>query len=230
MLGITVVVFASLAMWYAIHHFELNDKEDISSPKTSERLNRLWGYVDRAARQGRNRAIEKALLAILRIDHKNTAAYNRLGMVYAKQRNFDDAIDCFAIASSLTPTVATLYNLGLVYYEKGNYKEAATAFERVVDLEPNVKRYIAFAKALQKLDNLKQVTVTLEKVVALEPTAEHYEMLGQSYSQVKDFIKAEEARKQAAILKSKKIGTSASKTGRRSVSTTVERVVPKRMG
>ncbi len=44
---------------------------------------------------------EKALLTILKIDEKNAAAYNRLGILYAKQKEFRDAIDCFEIASSI---------------------------------------------------------------------------------------------------------------------------------
>lgn len=205
MTSLVVVLLAFLAVWLAINHFQKYGKEDISSPKTSNRLNRLWTYVDKAAKAGRKRAMERALLAILRIDHKNTAAYNRLGMLYAKEGNFDDAIDCFAIASSLTPTVATLYNLGLVYYEKGNYKDAAIAFEKVIDLEPDIKRYVAYAKAQHKLGNTKKVVEALEKVTELEPTSSNYDMLANAYKQNKDFAKAEDAVKEAVKIRSKKL-------------------------
>lgn len=206
MIGLIALVLAGAIMLVAIRRFASGVKDDISSPKASERLNRLWRFVDKAAKGGRKRTLEKALLSILKLDHKNTAAYNRLGVLYAKEGNFDDAIDCFAIASSLTPTLATLYNLGLVHFEKGNYKEAANAFERVVDLEPNVKRYIAYAKALLKLENPKKVSEVLEKVVQLEPTAPHYDMLAQIYNKIKDYGKSDEARRQAAILRAKKLG------------------------
>lgn len=205
MLALFSVALASFVVYLALRHFHRYGREDIASPKTSARLRRLWQYVERATKKGSARATEKALLAILKIDHKNTAAYNRLGMVYARQQNYDDAIDCFAIASSLTPTLATLYNLGLVHYEKGNFKAAANAFERVVDLEPNVKRLVAYAKALSKLGSDKKVAEVLEKVVALEPVARHYEMLAQALHKIKDFTKAEDARKQLAILQSGKI-------------------------
>ncbi len=211
MIALIFVFLAGLAAWWSINYFHRYGREDISSPKTSDRLNKLWGYVDKAFRAGRFRAMEKALLAILRVDHKNTSAYNRLGMLYARGGNYPDAIDCFTIASSLTPTVATLYNLGLVQYEVGNYREAAHAFERVVDLEPDVKRYIAYAKASSKIGNNRRVVEVLEKVVELEPTAQHWEMLAAAYTQNKNYRKSEEARKQAAILSSKKI-----KAGKRS--------------
>ena len=205
MIALIFVILAGLATWWAINYFHRYGSEDISSPKTSDRLNKLWVYVDKAFKSGRFRAMEKALLAILRVDHKNTAAYNRLGMLYARSGNYPDAIDCFSIASSLTPTVATLYNLGLVHYEVGNYREAAHAFERVVDLEPDVKRYIAYAKASSKIGNHRRVVEVLERVVELEPTAEHWEMLAAAYAQNKNYRKAEEARRQVVILGAKKI-------------------------
>jgi tetratricopeptide (TPR) repeat protein len=72
----------------------------------------------------------KSLLTILKIDEKNAAAYNRLGILYAKQREYKDAIDCFEIASSIEPSASSLHNLGLIYYETENYQKAATAFEQ----------------------------------------------------------------------------------------------------
>lgn len=212
--GLLIIAVAIGLYFYAIRHFQTHGKEDIASPITSDRLNKLWAYVDKAVKGGRLKATERALLAILKIDHKNTAAYNRLGMLYAQRGNLDDAIECFSIASSLTPTVATLFNLGLVHFEKGNYKDAANAFERVIDLEPNVKRYIAFAKALSKLGQNKRVAESLEKVVTLEPTARHYRMLEQAYLRVKDKNRAKEAAKHASRLERKLLRSTAKPRGR----------------
>lgn len=210
-----LIILAAIGVYfYAIRHFQIYGKEDIAAPKTSEKLNKLWAYVDKAVKSGRLRATERALLAILKIDHKNTAAYNRLGMLYAQRGNLEDAIECFSIASSLTPTIATLFNLGLVQYEKGNYKDAANAFERVIDLEPNVKRYIAFAKALSKLGQNKKVAEVLEKVVTLEPTARHYRMLEQAYLRIKDNQRAKEAARHAGLLERKLLRGSVGNKGR----------------
>jgi tetratricopeptide (TPR) repeat protein len=208
MSGLVIVALAFVAAWMSIHYFHIYRQEDIASPKTSEKLNKLWDYVNSALRAGRYRASERALLSILKIDHKNTAAYNRLGMLYAKQHNLDDAIECFEIASSLTPTLATLYNLGLVHYEKGNYKQSAAAFEKVIDLEPSPKRYVAYAKVQEKLGNHKEVAKALEKVIEEEPTPKHYELLAQAYVRTKNHAGAEEARKHAAVLQSKQVGAS----------------------
>src|SRR3989344_2647136 len=132
MITLMLVVIAAVLAWMAIRRFEQQTKDDITSPKKSTRLKKLWEYVGQALCEQRYWAAERALLSILRIDHKNTGAYNRLGMLYARQQNYEDAIECFDIASSLTPTVATLYNLGLVQYEYGNYDKSVAALEKVI--------------------------------------------------------------------------------------------------
>lgn len=203
MIGFIFVVLAGVAVWYEYRRFEQHIKDDVTSPKTSAKLKRLWNYVSVALQEQRYRAAERALLSILRIDHKNTAAYNRLGMLYAMQKNFEDAIECFDIASSLTPTLATLYNLGLVQFENGDYAQAASAFERVVDLEPTPKRYIAYAKALERLNNNKKVVDILEKTVEIDPSLRNMEMLAQAYERTKKYDKAEALRTRMAKKRSR---------------------------
>jgi tetratricopeptide (TPR) repeat protein len=203
MIGMITLSLIGFATWFGMQRFYAQSYEDVSSPKTSVRLKKLWDYVDKAVKAKNYSTAERALLTILRLDHKNTAAYNRLGILYAMQQNYEDAIECFDIASSLTPTVQTLYNLGLVNFEYGKYEQAAVALQKVIDLEPSPKRYIAYAKALEKLGNNQQVAETLEMVVREEPTIDHLEMLAQAYEAIKDHTKAEEIRAKMAIKQAK---------------------------
>jgi tetratricopeptide (TPR) repeat protein len=123
-----------------------------------------------------------SLLTILRLDHTSAAAYNRLGILYSKQKQFKDAIDCFEIASSLDPTPSSFHNLGLIYYETENYSKAALAFEQAMNIEPMVAtRHIALAKVQEKLGKSKLSLEHLEKAVELEPNPESYEMLARAY-------------------------------------------------
>ncbi len=207
MIGIVLVLMAGFFVYLTYQKFEQHIKDDVTSPKASAKLRRLWNFVGIALKEQRYRAAERALLSILRIDHKNTAAYNRLGMLYAMQENFDDAAECFDIASSLTPTLATLYNLGLVQFENGNYFQAVNAFEKVVDLEPSPKRYIAYAKALERLGNNKKVVEILEKTVEADPSLKHMELLAQAYERTKKYDMAEKLRTRMAKKRSRaKIG------------------------
>lgn len=136
-------------------------------------------------RKNRLLQAEKALLTILNIDEKNAAAYNRLGILYAKQKEFKDAIDCFEIASSIEPSASSLHNLGLIYYETENYEKAATAFEQALKLDEEMAaRHIAFAKVNEKLGNRLQMIRALERAVELEPSKESLTLLLHAYADI----------------------------------------------
>jgi len=152
--------------------------------KISEKIGRLWDIAHQGMRENRFLRAEKALLTILKIDEKNAAAYNRLGILYAKQKEYKDAIDCFEIASSIEATASSLHNLGLIYYETENYQKAAVAFEQALKLEDNLAaRHVAYAKVQEKLSNDKLMFQELEKAAELEPNKETYGLLLKAYEE-----------------------------------------------
>lgn len=164
------------------HGHQLSQKVSVVPRRLGNRLAKLWEIAHHGMRENRFLRAEKALLTILKIDEKNAAAYNRLGILYAKQREYRDAIDCFEIASSIEPSASSLHNLGLIYYETENYQKAATAFEQAIKLEDNLAaRHIAYAKVLEKLGNDKLMLQELEKAAELEPNVETYTLLANSY-------------------------------------------------
>jgi tetratricopeptide (TPR) repeat protein len=167
----------------AYHHAKIHDDEitDISR-KVGDRLGKLWDIAHQGMRENRFLRAEKALLTILKIDEKNAAAYNRLGILYAKQKEYRDAIDCFEIASSIEATPSSLHNLGLIYYETENYEKAAVAFEQALKLEDNLAaRHVAYAKVQEKLGNDRMMFQQLEKAAELEPNRETYSLLYKAY-------------------------------------------------
>lgn len=162
---------------------KIRDEELSPIPrKISDKVGKLWDIAHQGMRENRFLRAEKALLTILKIDEKNAAAYNRLGILYAKQKEYKDAIDCFEIASSIEPTASSLHNLGLIYFETENYPKAATAFEEALKLEDQLAaRHIAYAKVQEKLNNKKLMIVHLEKAVELEPNKESANLLIATY-------------------------------------------------
>ena len=152
--------------------------------KVGDKMGKLWDIAHQGMRENRFLRAEKALLTILKIDQKNAAAYNRLGILYAKQKEYKDAIDCFEIASSIEPTASSLHNLGLIYYETENYQKAATAFEQALKLEEELAaRHVAYAKVQEKLGNTKLMFQGLERAVELEPNKESFTLLKNAYEQ-----------------------------------------------
>jgi len=174
-----LVVFAMLA-------YASSKRRDIElSPlpmKISNKLSGLWEVAHEGMKDNRLIRAEKALLTILNMDKKNAAAYNRLGILYAKQKEFKDAIDCFEIASSIEPSASSLHNLGLIYYETENYEKAATAFDQALKLEDDMAaRHIAYAKVQEKLGDHTQVVSALERAVELEASQEALSLLYRAY-------------------------------------------------
>lgn len=174
-----VVAFGALAY----HNAKVRDDEfaDITR-KVGDRLGKLWDIAHQGMRENRFLRAEKALLTILKIDEKNAAAYNRLGILYAKQKEYRDAIDCFEIASSIEATPSSLHNLGLIYYETENYEKAAIAFEQALKLEDGLAaRHVAYAKVQEKLGNTRLMFQELERASDIEPNKETLTLLFNAY-------------------------------------------------
>lgn len=161
-----------------------NDEFAEVSRKVGDRMGKLWDIAHQGMRENRFLRAEKALLTILKIDEKNAAAYNRLGILYAKQKEYRDAIDCFEIASSIEATPSSLHNLGLIYYETENYEKAGIAFEAALNLEEDLAaRHVAYAKVNEKLGNEKLMFQSLERAIELEPNKETYTLLKNAYDE-----------------------------------------------
>src|SRR4051794_31120891 len=170
--------------YFVFRHGKLiEDELEIIPKRIGDRLTKLWEIAHHGMRENRFLRAEKALLTILKIDEKNAAAYNRLGILYAKQKEYRDAIDCFEIASSIESTASSLHNLGLIYYETENYEKAAVAFEQALKLEDDLAaRHVAYAKVQEKLGNDKMMFLELEKAAELEPNRETFTLLHKAYT------------------------------------------------
>lgn len=179
MTGIFLIII--VAVWVMLYRPTVDGTRDLPV-KISEKLDQLWGIAQESIRENKYLRAEKALLTILRVDERNATAYNRLGILYAKQRAYKDAIECFEIAQSLEPNVSSLHNVGLIYYETGDYEKSALAFEQALELENDLAaRYIAYAKTQEKLENPKKMIEALEKAVELEPIPQTLTILAEAY-------------------------------------------------
>lgn len=158
---------------FLIFFFPLKPKEkpiQPKSPKYTSQMKKLWQIAQVSMKERKPLRAEKALLTILKFDEKNAAAYNRLGILYAKGKKYDEAVECFEIAQSLDDNPASIHNVGLIYLETGAYEKAAMAFSQAINLEGDVpQRYIALAKAEEKLGNPKKSIEALENAYALDP-------------------------------------------------------------
>jgi len=180
MIGLLLLI--ALGIWVLFHQKSVDDAGNEVPSKMATRLDRLWEIAHEGLRDRKYLRAEKALLTILRFDERNATAYNRLGILYAKQRAYEDAIECFEIAQSLEPSASSLHNVGLIYYETHKYEKAALAFEQALNLESDLAaRYVAYAKVQEKLSNTKKMIEALEKAVEMEPNPQILTILADAY-------------------------------------------------
>lgn len=209
-----ILLIAAVAVWLLFYRPSVDGTGDLPV-KISEKLDQLWGIAQESLRENKYLRAEKALLTILRVDQKNATAYNRLGILYAKQRAYRDAIECFEIAQSIEPSASSLHNVGLIYFETGDYDKAALAFEQAIELEGDLAaRYIAYAKTQEKLNNSKKMIHALEKAVELEPIPQTLTVLAEAYEKIDQLELATSLREKAARMLVPPSTPAAPKTGR----------------
>lgn len=205
MLGLIAI---GLLGWWAIYQRQ-TVKEAVGDvpARFSDKIDQLWTIAQQSLQGGRYLRAEKALLTILRVDQRNASAYNRLGILYAKQQQYKEAIECFEIAQSLEPSASSLHNVGLIYFETGNYDKAALAFEQALAIDDDLAaRHIAYAKVQEKLENDRKMIDSLERAVELDPIPQTLSILADAYERVGELEKATTLRERAAqkvITKSK---------------------------
>lgn len=215
-----VLVFITLLIAYIfLKNPEVAAKSTLPD-SFSWKIDKLWRAAQEAIIDKKYLRAEKILLTILRFDERNATAYNRLGIIYAGQKKFDDAIECFEIAQSLESSASSLHNVGLIYLETENYQKAALAFEQALEIEDNIPtRYIAYARALEKLGKEKLAISALEKAVNLDERPQTLRALGSLYLKVEDFEKAKEVKEKMDSLKSGRRAVKQNRISNESIST-----------
>ncbi len=197
MLGLLVI--ALFGAW-ALYQKQSVDEVAANLPsKLSEKLDQLWSIAQQSLVERKYLRAERALLTILRVDDRNASAYNRLGILYAKQKQYKEAIECFEIAQSLEPSASSLHNVGLIYYETKDYDKAALAFEQALAIDNELAtRHIAYAKVQEKLGNDRKMIDSLERAVELDPIPQTLTILADAYERTGETELAMKLREKAA--------------------------------
>jgi tetratricopeptide (TPR) repeat protein len=195
---IGLILLVALGLWVIYYQPSITDTSPGLPSKLTDKLDRLWQIASEGMRERKYLRAEKALLTILRVDERNATAYNRLGILYAKQHSYNDAIECFEIAQSLEPSASSLHNVGLIYYETNNFEKAGLAFEQALNMEDDLAaRHVAYAKVQEKLGNIKKMINSLERAVELEPNPQSLSILADAYERDGQLELAGDIRKKA---------------------------------
>lgn len=180
-----LIIIALLGAWAIYQRQTIAEVVSDLPTKLSDKLDQLWSIAQTSLQDRKYLRAEKALLTILRVDERNASAYNRLGILYAKQQQYKEAIECFEIAQSLEPSASSLHNVGLIYFETGQYDKAALAFEQALAIDNELaSRHIAYAKVQEKLGNERKMIDSLEQAIRLDPIPQTLSILADAYERV----------------------------------------------
>lgn len=132
---------------------------------------RLEGLLEVAGRYYAEKnylAAEKAYLKVLKVDHKNSLAYSRLGFIYSHFGQVDDAIECFQIVADNYPNAASYYNLAMMLFKNRRFKKSATALEKSIDMEETPARLVALARIYRVMGSYDKQIKTLKRALELD--------------------------------------------------------------
>lgn len=204
--AVIILVFTFFTVFFVSNFRTEPTESDVDTIRKDPQLKKLWSLAQSAMKERKPLKAEKALLTILKFDEKNAAAYNRLGILYAKEKHYKEAIECFEIAQSLDNNASSLHNVGLIYYETGKFEKAAMAFSQAIDIEGDQPaRYIAYSKALEKLGERSKAADALETAYSLSPNTVVLRHLLELYENGQDTENIEITKKRIEELQAAKL-------------------------
>lgn len=149
---------------------------ETKSAESDDKEKSLREKADEFIEEGQLRKAENVLLRMIADDPDDAAAYNKLGMIYLKEKNYRDARASLKQALKLEPDSDTFYNnLGLLYYQKGDYDEAIEAYERSVEIDNKIpSRLVNLGLAYFMVKKYRKAADHFEKALILDPRNESY--------------------------------------------------------
>ncbi len=197
-----IIVFAIIILYLALARTTgRQSATDLGGKSVTPQLASLLDYAARLYAERKYVAAEKAYLRVLRLDHKNTSAYLRLGAIYIAQKNYNDAIECYVVVSQIAPNALHFQYLGQAYLENRNHIKAIASLEKSIMFEASSQRYMLLARAYSKIANHSRTITALERAVELEPTARALVLLADAYDATKERDKAAALRSRAKQLR-----------------------------
>ena len=146
------------------------------------RLDTLLEMAGRYYAEKNYLAAEKAYLKVLKVDHKNSLAYSRLGFIYSHFGQVDDAIECFQIVADNYPNAASYYNLSMMLFKSRKFKRSAKALEKSIEMEETSARLVALARVYRVMGLYEKQIKTLKRALELEPeSVSIMQLLAESY-------------------------------------------------
>ncbi len=133
-----------------------------------ERIKRLLLLADRYYSEHKYIPAERAYLRVLRLDHRNTHSYNRLGFIYTQLNNSPDALECFKIVAEQKPSAAHYHNYAMALFKNRDFKLAADTLIKANAIEKTQTRLISLARIYRILGEYDKQAATLQEALDMQ--------------------------------------------------------------
>lgn len=155
--------------------------------ETDPRVEQLYDEARAAEAQGdANGAIAK-YKSIIEISPGLAAAYNNLGALYVRQRDYEDAVATLEKGLKLNPKMTSaLALLGVSFYQMGDYARARPRLEAAVRANPkDSDAELLLAESLEKLGEPEAAESHFREIVRRDPkNQDAWYQLGKLYMQL----------------------------------------------
>jgi len=114
---------------------------------------------------------KEILFEILSKEHRNIAALQLLGIIYALEKNYDKSIEFFTKAIKLSPINAQLlFNRGNALNDFGKHEHARMDLEKSLLLDSkNIKTLVAYGNACKRCGDLEKARDSYDKALRINP-------------------------------------------------------------
>ena len=191
-----LITLAGVVCWMLLRHGDSLMSSSIMSFMTGkpishdERLERLKTLADRYYSEHKYIPAERAYLRILRLDHRNTHAYNRLGFIYTQLNNAPDALECFKIVAEQRPSAAHYHNYAMALFKNRGFTQAAAMLIKANAIDKTQARLISLARIYRILGDYEKQAATLEEALDMQEgdSIEILHLLAEAHLHNKDLV------------------------------------------
>ncbi len=130
-----------------------NSKKKNSFPffKKDEEQDELFVKADKLFSKKKYKDAEKILIRLVARDPQNVKFYNRLGVIYMEEENYQDAKDAFYEALKLDSKKASRhYNYAMACAEMSEFRNAIESLKHSIKLDKKNKKYQRSLENLEK--------------------------------------------------------------------------------
>jgi len=134
-------------------------------------FHRLKQNIEQMVAQGRViAAIEKCEKYLTKYGD-DIQAMSLLGMLFVREKHYDQAVEWFGRAHRLYPAdIGTAYNLAKCLVEAGKFSEAEQYYRHVIKIDPKfIAAYFNLANTLRNLARFEEAVLVCRQAITIEP-------------------------------------------------------------